>query len=426
MALGSAIQENEHHPDLLLQRKLQLHHDGNRQNEYHNVADDGYDAVVEASHEALVDAHSKSFDLDRPTTHAAPDRTSCEQDEGHRQSPVYPMIKKLTVVLNAASLFGTDIVKNEEFLDSALAYVEETLLNAEIVKLMPRLIAPSVGRLLARRLDAQKLFFTFLLPLAEQRIKDKELRDLGHNIPKQTDCIQWIMETAPRQNPWSAERIIYELMAIWFGSVHILSTTIVFAIQDLCIHPEYVEPLRRELKTSYCEFERTGQGLPLLDSFLKESARLTPVESMSTRRCALQPFKLSNGIELAVGDWVCSPSGAIMQSEHHYPEPSVFNGFRFADQKALEQLDRPPLKPHQPQPSKLTDVNPWFSMWGTGRMACPGRFYATAFMKVILGHIILNYECHLVEPDKKRWQTWRSATMPLENTKVIFTPLQEG
>jgi hypothetical protein len=68
-------------------------------------------------------------------------------------------------------------------------------------------------------------------------------------------------------------------MAIWFGSVHILSTTIVYVIQDLCLHPEYIEPIRRELETSYADFERTGQGLPLLDSFMKESARLTPVES---------------------------------------------------------------------------------------------------------------------------------------------------
>lgn len=55
--------------------------------------------------------------------------------------------------------------------------------------------------------------------------------------------------------------------------------TIVYVIHDLCLHPEYIEPLRRELEASYDEFQRTGQGLPLLDSFIKESARLTPVES---------------------------------------------------------------------------------------------------------------------------------------------------
>jgi hypothetical protein len=55
--------------------------------------------------------------------------------------------------------------------------------------------------------------------------------------------------------------------------------TTTFAIQDLCLHPEYVKPLRAELAQGYEEFQRTNSGLPLLDSFIKESARLTPVES---------------------------------------------------------------------------------------------------------------------------------------------------
>lgn len=39
-------------------------------------------------------------------------------------------------------------------------------------------------------------------------------------------------------------------------------------------------PLRKEVESSqYAAFEKTAQGLPLLDSFIKESARLTPVES---------------------------------------------------------------------------------------------------------------------------------------------------
>lgn len=61
---------------------------------------------------------------------------------------------------------------------------------------------------------------------------------------------------------------------------HVVCQTVSFTIHDLCLHPEYVAPLRKELESpEYLEFERTGKGLPLLDSFLKESARLTPVES---------------------------------------------------------------------------------------------------------------------------------------------------
>jgi hypothetical protein len=55
--------------------------------------------------------------------------------------------------------------------------------------------------------------------------------------------------------------------------------TITFAVHDLCKNPEYREPLRQELIDGYSGFEATGVGLPLLDSFIKESARLSPIES---------------------------------------------------------------------------------------------------------------------------------------------------
>lgn len=72
-------------------------------------------------------------------------------------------------------------------------------------------------------------------------------------------------------------------MAIWFGSVHALSTTVTFTIHDLCLHPEYIAPLRSEVEgPAYSLFEKTARGLPLLDSFIKESARLTPVESSNS------------------------------------------------------------------------------------------------------------------------------------------------
>ena len=46
------------------------------------------------------------------------------------------------------------------------------------------------------------------------------------------------------------------------------------------MHPEYVEPLRKEIESSaYQTWEATGNGLPLLDSFLKESARMNPLDN---------------------------------------------------------------------------------------------------------------------------------------------------
>lgn len=88
---------------------------------------------------------------------------------------------------------------------------------------------------------------------------------------------------------------------------------------------------------------------------------------VSVRRCALQPFTLSDGTKLAVGDWTCAPSGAINLKAEYYPAPLEFSGFRFVD-PALVPRDLP-SHVSQPKPSKLADVDDSFLMWGTGRMA---------------------------------------------------------
>ena len=91
---------------------------------------------------------------------------------------------------------------------------------------------------------------------------------------------------------------------------------------------------------------------------------------MSTRRHTLQPFSLSDGTTVGVGDWLCTPVRAMMQNPEYYPEPLEFNGFRFADPALLDNATKPTFKFSQLDGlSKLTDVNGSWHVWGTGRMA---------------------------------------------------------
>lgn len=89
---------------------------------------------------------------------------------------------------------------------------------------------------------------------------------------------------------------------------------------------------------------------------------------VSTRRSALQPFTLSDGTRLAPGDWACTPVRAIMQSPVYYPNPLEFHGFRFVNKDIIEKLGTG-FKTPQHQPSKFTDVDNSFHVWGTGRMS---------------------------------------------------------
>ena len=47
------------------------------------------------------------------------------------------------------------------------------------------------------------------------------------------------------------------------------------------------------------------------------------------------------------------------------------------------------------------------------------------YMKIILGQVILNYDCQFADPKAPRLWTWRSTILPRASAKVIFTPVGE-
>ena len=74
--------------------------------------------------------------------------------------------------------------------------------------------------------------------------------------------------------------MIHEIMGIWFGSMHTLATATAYAMMDLAMHQDHIEALREEVNgEKYKDFESTTEGLPLLDSFIKESARMTAFDA---------------------------------------------------------------------------------------------------------------------------------------------------
>lgn len=94
-------------------------------------------------------------------------------------------------------------------------------------------------------------------------------------------------------------------------------------------------------------------------------------ETESTRRSALKPFSLKDGTHVNVGDWFCTPVRAIMTNPIDFPEANTFSGFRFANPELVKSLENGhgSFDILQKKPTKLTDVDMTFHVWGTGRMA---------------------------------------------------------
>ncbi|KFG84652.1 putative cytochrome P450 [Metarhizium anisopliae] len=294
---------------------------------------------------------------------------------------------------------------------AGIKMIEHTLIIAEILRMVPGIVSDPLGKFLSSRLDSGSVMTNALVAVVSDRFRDAELRKLRHDIPEKNDCIQWIMDHAPRHKPWG---------------------------------PEYVDILREEIEQAGWEaFDKAGgQILPLMDSFLKESARLNPIESVSTRRKVLKPSGLVPFLGRDVG-----PAGAmgLLRAESNEPKPGNVNwakadefyGFRFVKPEVLDAAQKsissfatvlPSAEsnesftiPEAGKASEYTNLSDW-QRWGTGKASCTGRWYAAAAIKTMIGLFITKYDFQLVDPKAKRYFSWRTFIYPYEGTPIALTP----
>ncbi|KAG6141279.1 hypothetical protein E4U28_003122 [Claviceps purpurea] len=159
---------------------------------------------------------------------------------------------------------------------------------------------------------------------------------------------------------------------------------------DIACNPELVEPLRKEIISVLGVAgwsKHSLYQLKLMDSVLKESQRLKPIAIASMRRMTTENIKLADGTVL--------PKNTLTLVSAHkhwdagsYEEPHRFDGYRFYN---LRQV------PGKENVSQLVSVSPDHMGFGYGLHACPGRFFASEEIKLVLCHILLKYDFRLVE-----------------------------
>ncbi|KAK8104722.1 cytochrome P450 [Apiospora kogelbergensis] len=356
----------------------------------------------QVSHVALQRELAKGSIGSQGCNYLAPSR-----EDGWTKLHLFDTAKRLVSAVNSHIFFGEELTNDADFRDAALAYPQDVFVTGEILQFTPSLFA--------RRGKAMKTLLRYLVPVVDKRIKSRDL-----DIPpseKPRDCIQWVIDSSPTKERWTTKKTVQEILALWFGSVHQLSMSFVYAMFDLVDNPDYIQLLREEMAAASPAASGGGgdwlaslDGLRLLDSFLRESARLHPSDSISVRRMALSDYRLGDGTLIPRGAWACVPQRAIQRDPALYPNPDAFDGHRH-----LGSAESPP--------ALLTDPSPKFPLWGLGKRTCPGRFYAASVLKMMVGSMLQDYDFAVKAPQGKRVFTWRSAIVPRSDVVIEIRPL---
>ncbi|KAH6912153.1 cytochrome P450 [Coprinopsis sp. MPI-PUGE-AT-0042] len=304
----------------------------------------------------------------------------------------YPLHQTMvqTVCRTANRMFvGLPLCRDPGYLDLNGKMAVHSFATASFIQVLPLPTRGIAAKLLGIGPKTHRALRKYVGPIIQERLE--KFDTLGKDWEdKPNDLITWLIEAAPERCR-NVPDIVQRMIVINVASIHTTSMTTTNALFDLASHQEYVQPLREEVETTVAALGWTKEALARmvkLDSFLKESSRLHGVGAASLSRKVLEDLPLSNGIIVPAGCTLGVASYPVHRNEDIYEHPESFDGARFVPPpEAMENLDR--LK------SQLTSLDFNFLLFGHGRHACPGRFFAVSEIKALVGHILLNYDIKL-------------------------------
>lgn len=125
------------------------------------------------------------------------------------------------------------------------------------------------------------------------------------------------------------------------------------------------------------------------------------------------PVQLSAGPRLPAGTNICVDAHHINFSKSLWEKPEQFDGMRHYKKRQV---------PGNEQRFKFANLGSDSPGWGDGLQACPGRLFADNTLKIILTHLLLNYEFKLRpgEGKPKRGSAPNGTMYPDMWAKILF------
>ncbi|ELQ32309.1 hypothetical protein OOU_Y34scaffold01193g2 [Pyricularia oryzae Y34] len=291
--------------------------------------------------------------------------------------PLYESMLSTISQVSIRVFLGPEMSRNKRWVQVNLQYTVVGLGAVSALRRWPRFLLPIIHHFHPQMRATRALIKEakeILRPVVESR---KSKRDGSSN------SLDWFQEVAAQRG----ERYNPEVAQLTFSvaAMHSTSDHLTQVLFDLARHQDAVHALRREMVKVIGDEGWTItalNNLKLMDSVLKESQRLKPVNQV------LKDIYLSNGVCLPKGSFV-AVSCSRMRDPAVYPDPDEFKPDRFVKLASSDS--------ETARYSGFSAVSIDHTGFGFGKHACPGRIYVTLELKIILCHILLLYDIKVPE-----------------------------
>ncbi|KAI0011208.1 cytochrome P450 [Xylariaceae sp. FL0662B] len=326
-----------------------------------------------------------------------------------REICVYEVMRRIIGQVTNRVFIGLPLCRNRDLLDLGIAYAQDIPVAATFLRFTWKPIRPLVALLvtLPNRIHTRKSY-NIMRPEIVRRLKEYDARRADPETKgaekAPDDFLQWLINQADTLgDPYFSkpDTIAGRILLLNFASIHTSSFAITHVILDLASSKqEYMDELRAEITSVLAEHggewnKRAVAAMTKLDSVMRESQRLNSFVTVATSRTVVNPKGVTtpSGTHLPHGTLVCAPSYPVFHDPAIYPEPFVFKPFRFAEKR--EAVDGESYVQRARQAFATT--SPEYTAFGHGRHACPGRFFASTELKLMLAYIVMNYDFELQE-----------------------------
>ncbi|QDS76922.1 hypothetical protein FKW77_004422 [Venturia effusa] len=331
----------------------------------------------------------------------------------------YEMMLDIVGRISNRVLVGVPLCRNPDYLRCSSTFSRNVVLSASALNLLPRLWRPLFAPVIMAydKYQYHKIA-RHVNPIIKKRMATFEpgLDYRNPNYSKHNDYIQWALHDAFSHEDLeerTTEMITKRLAVLSFALIQSSVITVTNAIFDIACSPDSVEiqqSLREEIQRVMADNAgkewRKGSLAKMvrLDSTFRESMRLWGFISRGVMKKVVAPegVTLPSGDFLPKGTNVGITSYAVQHDESVYKNAFKFDPFRFS-----RPLENPLAKGARPL-SMVTTTDD-FMAFSHGRHACPGRFFASTQLKILLAQIILNYDIALLA--KRPENLWFNNTM---------------
>ncbi|TFK47078.1 cytochrome P450 [Heliocybe sulcata] len=314
--------------------------------------------------------------------------------------------RQISTIVNNRIIVGYPLCCEPEFINLNLRFIVDMfqcrmLIVGRLVTNIPSEIA--VGRRL-------------LKPVLDEHSKILEESDSDWSaLPN--DMLSWLMASVPKDE--TLDTMTRRILGVNVAAIHTISHTFTHSLLYLAANQELITPIRQEVEKAVAEdgWTKNAMGkLYLLDSFLKEVLRFNGTQAWSLNRIALKDFTFSDSTFIPKGTSIAACATPVHMDPSVYPEPEKFDAYWFyrmmqRDGEANQHL--------------VVKTSLEYLPFGHGSHACQGRFFAANQLKLMIGHLLLNYDIELETPGVVPQQIWfEAAVLPHQTANILYRKRQ--